>query len=278
MAPAGRAAPCGRRSPMPEWRMTVLLPRALRRAGQSLLDALYPRGCSGCETLLQASGQGVEAWLCADCRAALTPIETPFCAVCGEAFDGVQTEAFRCWNCEGRRLAFDFARSACKSAGPVRDMIHAFKYRRDLAQRAPLAGLMQPVFADPRLAGLNPSHWRLVPVPLHPLRRLWRGYNQSFELCRQLARATGIAVAPVLRRTRLTRPQAGLDRTRRLDNLRGIFALRPVLPWRPPPLAGLNVLLVDDVLTTGATAHECARVLKKQAGVEKVVVITAARG
>jgi competence protein ComFC len=260
--------------------MTAPLPRLLRLVGGRLLDGLYPRACFACEAVLDPvdPAQGPAAWLCPACQEGLEPIEPPFCSVCGEPFAGAEATPFRCWNCEDRGLAFDFARAACKSAGPVRTMIHAFKYRRDLAQRAPLAELLRTALADPRLAGLDPAGWRLVPVPLHPLRRLWRGYNQSLELCRQLGQATGLATVCALRRVRLTRAQAGLDRARRLENLRGIFAPARRLPGRPAPLAGKNVLLVDDVLTTGATAHECARVLKKQAGVEKVVVITAARG
>lgn len=260
--------------------MTAPLPRLLRLAGGRLLDALYPRACFACEAVLDTPmpAQGPAAWLCPACHAGLEPIEPPFCSVCGEPFDGAEAAPFRCWNCEDRGLAFDFARAACKSAGPVRTMIHAFKYRRDLAQRAPLAELLRAALDDPRLAGLDPADWRLVPVPLHPLRRLWRGYNQSLELCRRLGQTTGLATVCALRRVRLTRSQAGLDRARRLENLRGIFAPARRLPGQLPPLAGKNVLLVDDVLTTGATAHECARVLKKQAGAEKVVVITAARG
>ncbi len=260
--------------------MIASLPRLFCLTGRRLVDALYPRACFACETVLDAGvpSQGTSAWLCPACEDGVERIEAPFCSVCGEPFAGAEAAPFRCWNCEDRGLAFDFARAACKSAGPVRTLIHAFKYRRDLAQRAPLADLLRTVLEDPRLAGLDPADWRLVPVPLHPLRRLWRGYNQSLELCRQLGQATGLATVCALRRVRLTRAQAGLDRARRLENLRGIFAPARRLPGRPAPLAGKNVLLVDDVLTTGATAHECARVLKKQAGVEKVVVITAARG
>ena len=260
--------------------MIASLPRLFCLSGRRLVDALYPRACFACEAVLDAGtpSQGTSAWLCPACEDGVERIEAPFCSVCGEPFAGAEAAPFRCWNCEDRGLAFDFARAACKSAGPVRTMIHAFKYRRDLAQRAPLADLLRTVLEDPRLAGLDPADWRLVPVPLHPLRRFWRGYNQSLELCRQLGQVTGLATVCALRRVRLTRAQAGLDRARRLENLRGIFAPARRLPGRPAPLAGKNVLLVDDVLTTGATAHECARVLKKQAGVEKVVVITAARG
>ncbi|HCN31488.1 MAG TPA: hypothetical protein DIT64_22865 [Verrucomicrobiales bacterium] len=253
----------------------------LHKAGDSLLDLFYPRGCFACDALLgmDAPAAGDGAWLCSGCLETVVKIEAPYCSVCGEAFDGALTAPFRCWNCEERKLDFDFALSACKAGGAVRDMIHAFKYHRNLAMRAPLADMMLPVFQDPRLAAEDLSQWLLMPVPLHPLRWIWRGYNQSAELCRMLSRHTGMTVAHALARIRLTRPQAGLERRSRLKNLRGIFRLRrfPRL-MRGRDLKGKNIFLVDDVLTTGATTHECARVLKRQAGVEKVVVITAARG
>lgn len=250
--------------------------KPLRIAAHLLLDALYPRCCFSCEVILplHAPRSGQEAWLCQECQETLVKVEPPYCEVCGEPYDGALELPFRCWNCQGRGLAFDFALSANKAGGAVREMIHAFKYHRQLAMRAPLAELMLPVFSDPRLAEQDLADWLLVPVPLHPLRWVWRGYNQSYELCRALARLKGMRTVSLLRRARVTRAQAGLARGQRLRNLRGIFAMRLFAP----DVRGRNVLLVDDVLTTGATTHECAKVLKKEAGVEKVVVITAARG
>lgn len=137
--------------------------------------------------------------------------------------------------------------------------------------RLPLARLMVPALRDERLSG---SAWILVPVPLHPRKKRERRYNQSAELARTLARLTGGVWCDALRRIRYTESQAGLDRDGRLKNLRGAFAVSPRSVKR---LAGRNVLLIDDVLTTGATAHECAMTLKG-CGVEKVAVLTVARG
>jgi ComF family protein len=142
-----------------------------------------------------------------------------------------------------------------------------------------LANLLLGTLSDPRLAKEELSKWLLVPVPLHFWRERRRQFNQSWELCLALSRATGIPAAKALRRKRMTQVQAHLDRDQRLANMRGVFDLRQPLPWREPPnLQGRCILLVDDVLTTGATAHSCAKVLKHQGGAEKVVVITAARG
>lgn len=258
------------------WVKTRMMNDSLREAGRGLLDMIYPRGCFACEAGIPhgAPRSGPEAWLCRDCQDTMLPIQAPYCSVCGEPFGGAMDAPFLCWNCAGRRLAFDFAVSAHEAGGALREMIHSFKYHRQLAMRAPLADFMLPVFEDPRLAAEDLSGWLLVPVPLHPFRWVWRGYNQSRELCRMLSRLKGIRVVSALRRARVTRSQAGLERKRRLDNLKGVFQMR----WPAPDLRGKNVLLVDDVLTTGATTHECAKVLKTRAGVEKVVVITAARG
>lgn len=111
---------------------------------------------------------------------------------------------------------------------------------------------------------------RLIPVPLSAARRRERGYNQAEELARRLSVARDRPLDTALERVRATRPQVGLDRAARHANVRDAFA------WRGPPLRDANVLLVDDVLTTGATADECAAVLKG-AGAGWVGLITVAR-
>jgi ComF family protein len=245
------------------------------------LDLLYPRRCQACETEVLTTRQrfGLEAWFCKPCAEALPRVEAPYCSVCGEPFDGAMTEAFKCWNCEGRRIAFDFAVSAFKAEGAVRELVHKLKYNGQLARRSVLSELLLGALSDPRLAGEDLSAWLLVPVPLHFWRERRREFNQSWELCRGLSRRTGIPAMQALRRTRLTQTQARLDRAQRLVNMRRVFTLRRSWPWRKAPdLRGRRILLVDDVLTTGATAHACARVLKRDGGAEKVVVITAARG
>ena len=152
--------------------------------------------------------------------------------------------------------------------GSLRDIIHAFKYegRRSLA--APLAALIRDAGA-----------WKLddaacvVPVPLHPLRRLQRGFNQSADLARHL----GPPVVHALWRTRLTAPQAGLDAAARRRNVRGAFRLSPLLrrSVRNALIEDRVVVLVDDVRTTGATLQACAGVLQ-EAGAREVRTLTVA--
>jgi ComF family protein len=119
---------------------------------------------------------------------------------------------------------------------------------------------------------MNPGRFDvIVPVPLHPARERERGFNQAALLARSLAVRTGLPVKPVLERIRYTTTQTAFDRAERMENLHNAFRLR-----RRQDVQGLRVLLVDDVLTTGSTLSECARVLK-QARASSVYAATAAR-
>jgi ComF family protein len=209
---------------------------------------------------------------------ALTKLEPPFCKTCGEAFDGAGEGELRCSNCADRKFAFEFAIAGYRAEDDVRELVHRFKYGRDLVLRAPLGCMLQHALSDPRLATQDLARWLLVPVPLHPRRQREREFNQSWELCRELAKRTGIPAVEAMKRTRFTEKQAQLTRAQRLENLRGAFAMRRRYVWENSPLRGAKVLLVDDVFTTGATTHECARILKREGKVEKVVVISVARG
>ncbi len=245
---------------------------------ESGLDLLYPCLCCVCRVPLPAAASR-GSWFCEACEAELPLVQPPYCRVCGEIYDGSFTGEFRCMNCEGRRLAFDFAVAACRAEGALRELIHQFKYGRQLRLRGPLAVLLRLTLEEPRLMGENLAEWLLTPVPLHRSREMDREFNQSWELCQRLHVLTGIPAAQTLSRVRETDSQAGLDRDERLKNLHGAFALRKTRPWQEKPaLQGRCILLVDDVFTTGATTSECARVLRKEGGAEKVVVITVARG
>jgi len=247
--------------------------RLLQPVWHALADLVYPRRCCVCYVPVE------EGWFCQGCAGALPWVEAPYCGVCGEVYDGALTREFRCANCSGRRLEFEFAVAACRAEEAMRELIHQFKYERRLHLRGALATLMLRILEEPRLARENLAEWLLVPVPLHPSREADREYNQSWELCQRLSRLTGIPAAKALVRTRETEQQAGLSREERLKNLRGAFAVRKSGVWRPRPgLQGRRILLVDDVFTTGATTSECARVLRREGGAEKVVVITVTRG
>jgi ComF family protein len=195
------------------------------------------------------------------------PLSPPFCPRCGKPLDARPGRGGLCQPCRSGDLqALDWARAVYPFTGPVREAIHRFKYGRE---RARAAHLGQPVVA---LLDQLPSSddYRLLPVPLSAERRRERGYNQAEELARVLAAATGWPLETALARTRATRPQVGLDRAARHRNVRGAFT------WQGASLAGARLILVDDVLTTGATADACAAVLKA-AGADWVGLVTVAR-
>jgi competence protein ComFC len=214
-------------------------------------------------------------WLCDACAGHLPRIAAPFCAICGEPFFGNIESTFSCPNCQNVQLAFDFARAALNGdSEDARALVHALKYRRGLHLGRDLAALMAEAFTDPRLAPAVREKWPLIPIPLHVKRLRHRHFNQADELARHLGGLLGLPVVRALRRARATPTQTRLSRKHRLENLAGAFTLAPAA-------AKLNsasrVILIDDVLTTGATSHECAKVLKRQAGVAQVAVVTLLR-
>jgi ComF family protein len=147
--------------------------------------------------------------------------------------------------------------------------VHEFKYGHHRHLRYPLAAWLGETLADTRLRG---RHFDLVvPVPLHPARQRERGFNQATLLAELLAREINLPLRPVLERIRYTTTQTAYDRSERMENLRNAFRLR-----KNRDVRGLHVLLIDDVLTTGSTLSECARVLKR-AGAVSVHAATAAR-
>ena len=209
--------------------------------------------------------------VCQTCWSTVRLVVPPACHVCGQPLPSWRTislAAERCAACRRRPPAFDRGAVACDYQDALRAIVHAFKYdgRRSLA--APLGRLLRDAGA-PVLDGAD----AVVPVPLHPWKRLQRGFNQSADL----ARALRLPVRAVLRRSRATRAQAGLTPGQRRRNVAGAFDLA-WWPWRPPRAAVANqiLVLVDDVMTTGATLDACARVLKR-AGAREVRTLTLAR-
>lgn len=259
--------------------MASFIPATVGRKISALLDLLYPPLCEGCNENLPPEREGISKWLCTECLTSLPRLKAPFCSTCGEPFDGDITDDFVCGNCRAQTLHFDFAISSFMADGLPRQLIHQFKYQRQIHLRGLLGSMLEEVFQDQRLMPIlqEKEKWLLVPVPLHPWRLWRREFNQSWELCRQLSRLTRLPARNILARQRATSSQARLSRNQRLKNLKTAFRLRRSA-LGDSTLKGKNILLVDDVLTTGATANECAKVLKRQGKVEKVVVITATRG
>ncbi len=157
-----------------------------------------------------------------------------------------------------------------QSRGIVRDLIHRFKYGGEVWLGSLLGDFLAQGLRDPRLRGR--SFDAVVSVPLHPLRKREREFNQAEVLGRELARKSGLAFCEALERLRYTVTQTHFDRRRRMQNLQNAFKVR-----RNAAVQGKDLLLVDDVLTTGSTLDECARVLL-EAGAQSVRGLTVARG
>jgi len=241
---------------------------AVRTLNALLAVALAPR-CAACRTVLDGPLAGP---VCRACWLGIQPVLPPACRRCGQPLPSWRTisvAAERCAACRRRPPAFDAGAVACDYAGEARAIIHAFKYDRRRSLARPLGALLESagraVLADAD---------SVVPVPLHPWKRLSRGFNQAADLAATL----GPPVRSLLWRVRWTPPQAGLSPAARRRNVSGAFAVPPWIATtaRRAHLEGRVLVLVDDVMTTAATLDACARVLK-QAGAREVRVLTLAR-
>jgi ComF family protein len=247
-----------------------------------LFATLFPSDCRLCGApLINISRLPV----CEECLGAMRPITGGLCSICGErlvspfAFApepcSSETAGARCGLC--RRLEPPYVKATAYGSyeSGLRELIHLLKYNQVRPAANVLGRMLAEAIADlqPLLAG---SEVLVVPVPLHRRKLRERGFNQS-ELIARAALKLQPAVdrfrlsATALERRRETKSQIGLSRHQRRENIRGAFAVA-----NPHEVAGLGILLVDDVFTTGTTVSECARILRR-AGASKVCVATVAR-
>ena len=226
----------------------------------SLAELLFPARCLGCGRQLGSSRPPL---LCKNCRAGVLLISRPFCPSCG-----APGAAHRCRNCQQHSFAFDQARSLAVYQEPIRSLIHQLKFSGRLVGLSTFAALAKEADA----AALFHEPDLILPVPLHIRRLRWRGFNQSLLLAKACFPAWQGKIQPdLLQRHRDTVPQTQLDGAERRSNLTGAFSLRA-----PQEVRDKRILLVDDVLTTGSTLHECAKALR-QAGAMQIETFTAAR-
>jgi ComF family protein len=231
------------------------------------LNFLFPAVCQLCSA---ARATAAEGYVCPDCWQNVRFILPPCCDRCGLPYPGDLTTAFECSNCRDLDLHFRWARASVIANDFLRDVIHRYKYQRELWFEPFLADLLvrqaAPALRRENLTGI-------VPVPLHPVKHREREFNQAERLARPLAAALGIPVrTDLVRRTQPTRTQTQLDKHARADNVRHAFA-----PAQTTTLQAQRLLVLDDVLTTGATTSAVARVLHA-AGADDVLVWTLARG
>jgi len=237
-----------------------------------LINFVYPPRCAACERRLPL--ETVQR-VCADCLAAVERLHDPLCTVCGVPVDPGRDENPGGWcrGCSTSPPAFTQARAITRyraddeERAPVPSMIRRHKYGRDQSLTHALAECV----GEPLPLAEN-DYDLVVPVPLHHTRLRWRGFNQaaliSIAIARRLARPldTGSLI-----RTRATSSQTAKDRQERHRNVHNAFQVK-----RPARIANRRILLIDDVMTTGATVDECARVLLA-AGARRVDVLTLAR-
>ncbi|MFA6543226.1 MAG: ComF family protein [Limisphaerales bacterium] len=231
------------------------------------LAFFYPPVCQLCGEQRANPGEG---FVCQVCWQNLRFITPPCCERCGLPFPGEITTAFECSNCRDLDLRFRWARASVVANDFLRHIIHRYKYNRELWFEPFLADLLLrqalPVLLGEKLDGI-------VPVPLHPVKQREREFNQAERLALPLARALGVPVlTKLVKRVRPTRTQTQLDKHARADNVRSAFA-----PVKPKSLRAERLLVLDDVLTTGATTSAVARVLREN-GAGEVLVWTLARG
>ena len=235
---------------------------AWRHAAKFALDIALPTQCVACRE--PVDGEGV----CAGCWAKLSFIAKPYCPRLGIPFVYDPGPELLSMEAIANPPAYRRARAAVRYDDVARTLVHALKYQ-DRTDLAPTMGRWMARAGDELLGEADV----LVPVPLH-WRRAWgRRYNQSGALAREIGRLSGVTVAiEALRRVKATEQQIGLSRAQRAANVQGAFK---VAPDRMADIQGRRVVLIDDVLTSGATTDACARTLLRAKAAQVDVLVFA---
>jgi ComF family protein len=235
------------------------------------IDLVYPPRCAICQAFLwedRAKKDQKELLFCQACFDAFSEITSPLCTVCGRPFASKKEEDHPCEDCLRKTPFFDMVRAPYLYEGGIMEAIHQFKYGGRTYLVDSLGSLLASFVKE--WMGMTPE-CLTIPVPLHPKRLRERGFNQSLLLARHVAYLLGTELDFLtLRRIRYTQPQTGLRSEERKRNIRKAFEIT-----NREAVKGRNVLLVDDVTTTGSTLNECTRVLKR-AGAERVFGIVLA--
>lgn len=238
--------------------------RLLRRVGSRLPDFILPPRCLSCRDTTAS-----HANLCVGCWQQLSLIERPFCERLGIPFVYDHGEGMVSAQAIADPPVYGRARAAARYEGAAIELVHRLKYG-DRVEIAPFMGRLMAQAGQDVLAGAD----MLVPIPLHRLRLWRRRFNQAALLAREVAARSGLAYEPlVLGRSRRTAHQVGLSRKERARNVQGAFIVPPVAR---PAIRGKRIVLVDDVLTSGATGEAAARALLR-AGAAQVDMLVFAR-
>ncbi len=238
--------------------LTQFTRRRMKAGGAAVIDTLLPP-----QELLGLDADPIARRMWAD----VTFLDAPWCEACGFPFEYAVQGGSLCVRCSVRRPAYHRARSAMAYDDGSRALILSFKHGGRTEGLASFAAQMRRAGRD-----ILTDADVLIPVPLHPTRLIKRRYNQATLLARALAKITAAEFSPdILFRTRRTDSQGGFNARARIENVRGAFTVK-----HADKIKGRNLVLIDDVLTTGATLEACARSLKR-AGAARVDGICLAR-
>ncbi len=220
----------------------------LKREVHGLFNWLLPPACALC---LEPLDPPDPDRFCPTCIAQIPPLDEPRCPICALPYPAAAGGGHRCQSClQEKRVSFSGVTALGAHQDLLRDAVHRFKYRNDINLDRPL-GKMLARALEPSAAKFD----LLVPVPLHQSKLRQRGYNQSMLIARQLSRTLQLPMASdLLRRKDSAAVQKEMAARDRAKNVRGIFTCSR-------PLSQRSILLVDDVMTSGATARECSRTL-----------------
>ena len=246
---------------MPMQRAFALISGGLSRL---LLASLAPPRCRLCRAPLFGHAN---PFLCSACSSGIDWIGEGACRGCGYPAGPHAAHGAECQRCRGKKLRLTAAAAVARYRAGSRALVLSLKFRGETEIARSMAGLMAERL---RAASFFPALDCIVPVALHPARRRGRGFDQAALLSRHLAAITGLPCAEgLLQRTRHTTPQSSLHREARIRNMEGAFRASP-------EISGKSVVLVDDVMTTGATMAECAKSCR-DAGARRVSALVFAR-
>ncbi len=239
----------------------------LRSFFKGIKDLIYPNCCLACKNRIDPAK--AHDLVCSQCWEKIEKNLPPFCASCGRRLDKLSVAKNICSSCLKFRFHFDRAFSPCTYTGTIKKLIHEFKYSGKDYLGEPFGRLMNKFIKDYRL----PIEYLdfIIPVPLHKIRLREREFNQAQVLSEQVAKEFNKKVLPdVLVRSRPTRTQTELTFEERRKNVERSFTVN-----NPELIKDTNLLLIDDVLTTGATSSEAAKALK-DSGARIILVMTLA--
>lgn len=239
---------------------------SLKQLIRNVGDIIFPPQCLACTETEHLSPNRL---FCISCRVKVRFIEGSLCTICGLPFFNSAAESHICGACLEKKPLYAMARAVVSFETVIMEVIHKFKYNRDLA----LGDALGSLFAEFSFPDLNFSDYKmLIPVPLHKKKLQERGFNQALLLAKRMGKKYSLPVNfSLLKRHKFTLTQTGLNQREREENIKGAFSV-----IGKKEAVGENIILIDDVFTTGATVNECTRTLL-EAGACRVSVLTLAR-